>query len=232
MGNTELNLFRLKQNWNSSTKKKKPGKRFPSFLFSSSTGCSKLHHHWQCSPPALCRSAKRQRGDLCHLLLSFLPRFFTLPAGISPLPPITPQTEVPSSHCLLQLNIKPSPWEGSLELHFDDPPGCLPAQDVPRFCGSEPSWEKPQSEVMLQPTAADNQQNKESATWTQLFPGAAFPPQHREGTGQCACATGLYLSHEGSFCTQACVSTVPSPAQTKRSFSIMPTTLKRQKILQ
>lgn len=126
MGNTELNLFRLKQNWNSSTKKKKPGKRFPSFLFSSSTGCSKLHHHWQCSPPALCRSAKRQRGDLCHLLLSFLPRFFTLPAGISPLPPITPQTEVPSSHCLLQLNIKPSPWEGSLELHFDDPSPWVP----------------------------------------------------------------------------------------------------------
>lgn len=111
MGNTELNLFRLKQNLNSFTKKKKLGKRFPSFLCLGIPGCSKLHHHWPCSTPALSRSAKRQRGGLCCLLLSFLPRFFTLPARISPLPAITAQTGTPSSHHLLQLNLNPNPPE-------------------------------------------------------------------------------------------------------------------------
>lgn len=112
----------------------KLGKSFPNFLCLGITGCSKYHSHWQFSLPALCRSAKRQKRQPFSFssILSFLPCFFTFPARITRRPPITPHTGVPSSCYLLQLNLMPSSQEGS----------------------QNPSREKPQREVLVQPTPA------------------------------------------------------------------------------
>lgn len=220
MGNTELSLLRLKQNWNSSTKMEKLGKRFPSFLCLGITGCSMLEHHWQCSRPALCKCAKRQRGDLCCLILFFLPHFFTFPATTSPLPTITAQTVAPSSHHLLQLSLIASCWE---ELDFHDSPwvpsssGCSTILWLWAITGEGTEWGD---------AAATTRKQEKCHTDTAALGGSLLSITE-ERLDNVPVQQG-YFRHKGNFSIQAGASTVPSPAQTKRSFSITPTTLKRK----
>lgn len=161
----------------------KLGKRFPNFLCLGMTGCSKYHHHWQCSLLAMWRSAKKA---FFNSILSFLPYLFTLPERITPLSHYTSNWDHSQAHvnsCSSTMCHPPErdPWTRHEKSH-----------KVSCHC-SPRQW----------PTS----RTKRIATRIYLLPVAAFTPQQRWETAQWACAAGPFLSHEGMFWTQAGAST-------------------------
>lgn len=212
MGNTELNLFRLKQNWNSSTKTEKLGRRFPSFLCLGIPGCSTFHHHWQRSPPALCRCTKRQRGDT-FITFSFSHLTFA------------PQTEAPSSHHLLQLNLIPSSWEGSQELDFNDPHGSF---QLRMFHDSVIVSHHRRNHRVKGCCSPQQQTTRKEGKCHRSSCSQGQPSLHNteERLDNVPVQQG-YFRHKGRSWIQAGASTVPDEAQTKRSFTITLTALKR-----
>lgn len=185
--------------------------RFPSFLCLSITGCSMLNHHWQCSPPALCRCAKGKEETFAASFSFSLPHF--LPGISSPSyytsdcgPKLTPPPAA-QLNCILLRGIPGagppwSPW-------FPSSSGCSTILWLWAIIGEATEWGDPAAHSSRQP------ENKKNATQIQLLSGAAFSAEERGEAGKCAYATGIFQA-QGKFLHSGRCFHSPRPSTDKK----------------